>query len=79
MVPSGVFSSCAVPAASVPSAASRSAASASERARSSSSPRLRSDSLIRSENVEMNAAATTKAIQRPRRCRSGASASRAIS
>ena len=75
MVPSGVFSSWAVPAATVPSAARRSAASASERARSSSSPRLRSDSLIRREKVEMNAAATTKPIQRPRRVSRGSSVS----
>ena len=61
MVPSGVFSSCAVPAASVPRAASRSEASASVRARSNSSPRRRSASFIRSEKVEMKAAATTKA------------------
>ena len=66
MVPSGVFSSWAVPAATVPSAASRSAASASERVRSSSASRRRSEALMRSVKVPMKTAATTNATQRPR-------------
>ena len=68
MVPSGVFSSWAVPAASVPNAASRSAASAPDRVRSSSASRRRSEPLIRSVNVPMKTAATTKATHRPRAC-----------
>jgi hypothetical protein len=68
MVASGVPSSCAAPAARLPSAMTRSLRSASSRAAASARSRLRMAAAMRATNQAISAAEATKISHMPARC-----------